>query len=301
MNDDRYNMERRRIIDEEFKTAVHKPTVLAWLLHECLDEFRCASIDEIKKCLGVKPHSTYVKGRETEYFSDKNGTVRMDNIFDVMVPGTNDRISIILDVEGQNDDGDLEYIGKRAEYYISRLVCRQKGNEFSGTDYKDIRRTYSLWVMMEPLADQRNTLIRYSMKPQVMVGNTKRVVTLDTFNIIFLYLGSRYSDDLPEGVRFATALLTLSLSEEERREILTKKYNIPDREYPKEGLMNMSCIYEDTKRRFTREGGIEVGTAAVKSVMEKMNLSPDEAFDLLNIESKYRQFILDDLKKDGTI
>ena len=94
---------------------------------------------------------------------------------------------------------------------------------------------------------------------------------------------------------------SIELSEEERREILTKKYNIPDREYPKEGLMNMSCIYEDTKRRFTREGGIEVGTAAVKSVMEKMNLSPDEAFDLLNIEGKYRQFILDDLKKDGII
>ena len=46
-------MERRRIIDEEFKTAVHKPTVLAWLLHECLDEFRNASIDEIKKKIKV--------------------------------------------------------------------------------------------------------------------------------------------------------------------------------------------------------------------------------------------------------
>ena len=63
----------------------------------------------------------------------------------------------------------------------------------------------------------------------------------------------------------------------------------------------MNSIYEDTKRRYLREGGIEVGTAAVKSVMEKMNLSPDEAFDLLNIDGKYRQFILDDLKKDGTV
>ena len=296
-----FEEERKRIIDGKFKTAVHKPTVLAWLLHECIDEFRNASISEIKRCLGVKPNSTYVKGRETEIFSVDNGTVRMDNIFDVLIPGTDDKVSIILDIEGQNDDGSNEYIAKRAEYYMSRLVCRQKGVDFHGKNYKDIRRTYSLWCMMEPRKEDRNTLVRYNMTPNYLIGDSKNPMQLNTFNIIFLNLGGRYSDDLPEGLRFATALLTTNLSDDERKEVLRKKYKIPLREYPKEGLMNVSCIYEDTKRRFLREGRIESLTSNLLIVMDQLDKTLEEAFDFLKVDEEDRALVTDRLKEDGVI
>ena len=144
-------------------------------------------------------------------------------------------------------------------------------------------------------------MVSYSMMPHINAGNPKNLPKLDTFNIIFLNLGSDYSDELPECIRFPSAVFGNRLPEDRRKDILTNNYKIPKREYPKRELVTMNSIYEDTKRRFTREGGIEVGTTAVKSVMEKMDLSPEEAFDLLNIEGRYRQFIMDDLKKDGIV
>ena len=270
------------------------------MLHLCIDEFKNASIPEIRRCLGVKPRSTYVKGRETEMISSKNGPVVMDTVFDVKVPGTDDTISVIIDIEGQNENTKYP-IEKRAEYYMARLVSSQKGSDFAGTDYGDIRKTYSIWCMMDPHAGDRNSMVTYSMVPRIEADNPENLLRLDTFNIIFLNLGTDYSDELPECIRFPAAVFGKRLPEDRRKNILTNNYKIPMREYPKRELATMNSIYDDTKRRFTREGGIEVGTAAVKSVMEKMDLTPEEAFELLNIENRYRQFILDDLKKDGII
>ena len=124
----------------------------------------------------------------------------------------------------------------------------------------------------------------------------KNPMQLNTFNIIFLNLGGKYSEDLPEGLRFATALLTTNMTDDERREVLRKKYKIPMREYPKEGLMNVSCIYEDTKRRFLREGreeGLKEGITknridSIKAIVSNLNCSIDQAMDTLNIPESER-------------
>ena len=126
------------------------------------------------------------------------------------------------------------------------------------------------------------------------------------WHIIFFYLGENYSDDLTKGVRFATALFALSLSEKERREILTKKYNIPKREYPKRESIITNSIYEDTKRRFLREGreeGREEGerkriedlAGVVSSVMQKMDVPLEEALEITSISDEDRPLIIDRL------
>ena len=62
----------------------------------------------------------------------------------------------------------------------------------------------------------------------------------------------------------------------------------------------MSCIYEDTKRRFLREGreegriegrieGKEESIAdTILSLMEKMNIPMEEAFDLIDVPEEDR-------------
>ena len=59
----------------------------------------------------------------------------------------------------------------------------------------------------------------------------------------------------------------------------------------------MSCIYEDTKRRFLREGreegrveGItENRIDSIKAVMSNLNCSMDQAMDTLNIPESERE------------
>ena len=295
MNREEYDRHIKRILDQDFKTAIHKPSILAWLLHLCVDEFKDSSIEEIRRCLGVKPRSTYVKGRETEMISSEYGPVKMDNVFDVKVPGTDDKISIILDIEGQNDNGKGYPIGKRAEYYISRLISSQKGSEFTGTDYGDIRKTYSIWCMLDPYADDRSSMVSYRMEPHIDAGNPKRLTRLDSMNIIFLNLGVDYSEDLPDCIRFPTAVFAMKLSEDERREILTEKYKIPQREYPKRGADNMTWIFEDSKRRYFRDGKEEGITESridsIKAVMSNLNCSMEQAMDTLDIPDSERDHL----------
>ena len=284
------------------------------MLHLCIDEFKSASIPEIRRCLGVKPNSTYVKGRETELISSKNGPMVMDTVFDVKVPGTDDTISVIIDIEGQNENTKYP-IEKKAEYYMARLVSSQKGSDFTGTDYGDIRKTYSIWCMMDPHACDRNSMVSYSMTPHINTGNPENLLRLDTFNIIFLNLGTDYSDELPECIRFPTAVFGKRLPEDRRKEILTNNYNIPKREYPKRELVVINSIYEDTKRRYLREGreegleigekrgleigekrGIEIGNKkriedlanVVSSVMQRLDLSLEEAMEITNISEEDR-------------
>lgn len=140
---------------------------MAWILRLCIDEFKGSGIEEIRRCLGVKPSSTYVRGRETETISSDHGPIVMDNVFDVKVPGTDGTISMILDIEGQNDNGKRYPIGKRAEYYVSSLVSSQKGAQFTGINYGDIRKVYSIWCMMDPYADERCSMVDYHMVPHV--------------------------------------------------------------------------------------------------------------------------------------
>ena len=291
MDKEEYEKEMKRILDQDFKTAIHKPTILAWFLRLCIDEFKDTDIREIRKCLGVKPRGTYVKGRETEIISSEYGPIKMDNVFDVKVPGTDDTVSIILDIEGQNDNGKGYPIGKRAEYYISRLVSAQKGSDFIGTDYGNIRKTYSIWCMMDPYADDRSSMVSYSMTPHIHAGNPKRLVKMDTMNVIFLNLGVDYSDDLPECIRFPTAVFATKLSEDERREILTEKYKIPQREYPKRELTNMSCIFEDSKRRYYRDGREDTLVNSILAIMSNLNYSTEQAMDTLDIPESERDYL----------
>lgn len=76
MYDDIYDEELKRMIDSEFKTAIHKPMVLANLIHYSIEGFKDCSIKEINRCLGVKPKSTFVKGMETNTSRKDTGRYR---------------------------------------------------------------------------------------------------------------------------------------------------------------------------------------------------------------------------------
>ena len=133
-------------------------------------------------------------------------------------------------------------------------------------------------------------------------------------NVILFNLGVDYSDDLPECIRFPTAVFTMKLSKVERRGILTEMYNIPQREYPKREP-NMSCIFEDIKRRYLREGreeglvegrvegrvegkaeGIGEGKESAQidsmlAIMSTLNLTVEEALDALKIPESERDHL----------
>ena len=297
MKDKEKQEKNKNILDQNFKSLIHRASILSWLLHGCIDELKDKTIDEIKQGLDICADGISVKGRETELISEANGPVIMDNVFDVRVTGTDETLSVIIDVEAQNESNPGYPLGKRAEYYIARLVADQKGKEFRKSDYGKLKKTYSIWLMMDPCEGNRNTVVKYRMA-STSIGNPREVEDLDTMNIIFLNLGGEYGDEVPEELGFMTALFSSGLSEKYRRSILKDKYNIPTDEYPKQELESMGVFYEDTKSRFLREGraegeiqgeikGVIKGKIeAVISLIEKEGYSLEKAVNVVADESE---------------
>ena len=221
--------------DQNFKTVIHRGTILSWILQGCIGELNGADFRKIKEGLDIGADGFTVRGKETEQFSGTNGPVIMDNIF-----------------EAQNDSTPYP-IGKRAEYYLGRLVSAQKGVDFSNSDYGNLRRVYSIWIMMNPPEKNRNTILRYKMTPST-VGKPGEIYELNTFNAIFVNLGGDYDESLPKELKFMSALFMNGLTENERKDLMTKTYKISAKEYPSKELRQMGVFGEDCKRRYTREG-----------------------------------------------
>lgn len=61
----------------------------------------------------------------------------------------------------------------------------------------------------------------------------------------------------------------------------------------------MSCIFEDSKRRYYRDGRIEAIAESVKSIMTQLNKTLEESFEILGVNETDRPWVIDRLKEDG--
>ena len=285
--------------DETFKFFIHKSDVLARLLMDNVDELAGMSVEEIKGCLQLGADGDTVIGKETEYSVRKNDKVILDSVFDVHIPGTEKEISLVVGIEGQNNPRPGYPLEKRAEYYLARMVSAQKGRDFDGKNYGGLRKTYSIWCVLDPLADERNTVYKYKMKGETTFGDTgKEPRPMDTFNVIFINLG-RYADNLPDSLAIGTAMFS-KMDIDERKELVKKKFNIEldDKELGR--LEEMSTLGED-KYEHGKTDGIEIGidmtVGTIVSYVRDTGISVDEALTRSQIPDEYREEVEKEVRK----
>ena len=90
--------------------------------------------------------SSRVQEMATEDVSVLEGTVRYDIRFVVRMPGINERIEIIVNIEIQNNDKPGYPIHKRGIYYGARMVSSQRGTLFRDQEYGKIKKVVSIWI-----------------------------------------------------------------------------------------------------------------------------------------------------------
>ena len=258
-------------LDQNFKTVIHDSDILSWILRGSMDVFRDKEIEEIKNCLELGEDRKTVIGRETEYPSPETGSIVTDSVFDVRIPGSDDMVSVIVNVEAQRNPNPGYPLGKRAEYYVARMVSSQKGREFTGTDYGKIRNVYSIWCVLRPNAKDRNTAVRYSMSPFNLSGDPDREMeALETFNIIMVNIGP-YDESLPNISAFTSALFS-EMGNTERRKVMGERFNISLDDDIMRRLNGMTTLdeeaYEDGFRNGRAEGMAEGKAEAIEMVVD---------------------------------
>ena len=284
-------------LDEVAKKLVKHKIILAEILKACVEEFRNYSIPFIEnQCIvgdvrmnevsidqDVIDADSRIVGSDTEDNSHSEGLIRYDLVFDACVPNTEEIIRLIINVEIQVDVDPGYSIITRGIYYLARLISRQKGTVFTGSDYGKIRKVYSIWICPDPRKEKRNSIAEYGFTQQKVIGKVDEPVeNYDKMKAIIINLNDDGIDNRSDIIRLLSTLLSTNESVEKRKEILENDFHIPMTKEIEEGMQDM-CNYGEALQRYGEQRGLEQG---LKRGLERgLEQGRQEGIDISRLET----------------
>ena len=282
--------------DAACKRVLSEKAILARIMKSCLEEYKNCDVNEIaEKYIEGQPqvsavpvlpdeNSTLINGMDTEDKSVHEGTVTYDIRFRAIVPGSGERIALTINVEAQNDFYPGYPIIKRGIYYCCRMISSQYGREFTGPHYEKIKKVYSIWICMKPPKSRANTITRYRLVEENLVGEaTEPVKNYDLLSIIMLCLGGPGGENYDGVLRMLDVLLSNETSEAEKRKILRDDYDIQMTQTMEREVSVMCNLSKGVLEKGRAEGVAENTLTSIKNLMETLGLSLEAAMAALKV------------------
>ena len=241
-------------------------------------------------------NGTVISGMDTEDKSVREGTVYYDIRFRAIVPGTGERIGLIINVEAQNDFYPGYPIIMRSIYYYCRMISSQHGREFTGSHYEKIKKVYSIWICMNPPQYRENTITRYRLVEEHLIGETKGPVkNYDLLSIIMLCLGGPNRANYDGVIRMLDVLLSNETSEAEKRKILQDDYDIQMTQTMEQEVSVMCNLSKGVRGKGVAEGMTNGILFSIKNLMETLGMTIEQAMAALKIpeaeKKKYKDLL----------
>ena len=296
--------------DEACKRILSEKSVLARIMKACLEEYKDCDVNEIAEkyiegtpqvaAVPVLPDegSTIITGIDTEDKSKREGTITYDIRFRAIVPGSGERISLIINVEAQNDFYPGYPIITRGVYYCSRSISSQYGREFTDSHYEKIKKVYSIWICMTPPKYRANTITRYRLTEENLIGKVVEPVEhYDLLSIVMICLGGPEQENYSGILRMLDVLLSHETSEAEKKKILQNDYGIPMTETIEREVSLMCNLSKGVREKGRAEGRADGIVSSIKNLMETMDLSIEQAMAALKVPETERQKYMDLLER----
>ena len=309
-------------LDAACKQVLAVKIILAWIMKCCLEEFRDHDVNEIAEKyiegepaiskVAVSPDKTNadqrIHGISNEDTSLTEGTVTYDIRFLARVPRSGELIRIIIDLEAQGNYYPGYPLPKRGIYYCCRMISAQYGTEFTNSNYQDIKKVYSIFIAIKPPLERQNTITRYRIVEENMVGSVKEPVeTYDLMTLLMICLG-RPEDTDCDILRLLDVLLSNDIEAAEKQQVLKDDFGIPMTRELERGLHDMCDLGVAIEREGIAKGraegrsegrvegraeGITEGIlSAIRSLTETMGVSVEKAMAALKIpESEQRRYL----------
>ncbi|MBQ3546311.1 MAG: hypothetical protein IJA34_15210 [Lachnospiraceae bacterium] len=324
-------------LDSLCKKILSNKIILAWIMKNTMKEYENYEVSDIAgefiegipKISKVSLHrdemndvvedtENYVDeritGRNTEDVTVNEGRATFDIFYTSVVPNkTNERyetkfkeaqwIKHYVNVEPQNNYFPGYPIVKRGVYYSCRMISSQYQKEFKKSDYAKIKKVYSVWVCTNPPKYIQNSITKYWIHEENVVGNVKKNNNdYDLLNVIIICIGDltdkeSYKKTNNKLLKLLNVLLSKSLSVREKKELLVSEFSIP-MTVEMEGEIEEMCDYSDGIERIGYEKGIEQGMEqgkttgirqSILNLMKTMNVSISESMDMLMIPEEERE------------
>jgi hypothetical protein len=258
-----------RKLDAICKETLSDRYVLAWLLKSCIEEFANYSIKDIATkyiegnvTISERPvHRDEVPdkiiGLNTEDSSITEGKVTYDLMFTAIIPGTNDRIRMYINIEAQSDFNPGYPLIMRGIYYCCRMISAQYEREFTGSHYEDLKKVCSIWICTKPPKNRQNSITQYTIHEETVVGNaTEEKKHYDLMKCIMICLGDE--NDTDGILRLLDSLLSQELDDVTKGTILKDEFDIDMTKTLEKGLKDM-CNYSKGVEQTGIEKGIKIG------------------------------------------
>ena len=283
-------------LDEACKKLLAHKIILAWIMQQTLIEFKDYDILEIaekyiegipviSKCpVRADTGSRYdtvsntdsgcIHGESNEDSIIEEGTVTFDIRFRAIVPLNGEYITLLINVEAQNDFYPGYPLVKRSIYYCCRMISGQYGTEFQNSHYEKIKKVYSIWICINPPKKRANTITKYEISEKNLLGEANEPAeNYDLMTAIMIGLKKNVSEQDTEKniVDLLSTLLSTDISASEKKKIIERDYNIPMQVDVIKEADDM-CNYSD----YVEQRGIEKGRAEGLSLGISQGISQGE-------------------------
>ena len=302
--------------DSCVKRILSEKIILAWILKECVDEFKPYSIQRIMRdCIEgeaqiseiavdqdeldyIEDTDGAIEGQNTEDSSIREGKIFYDIRFSAIVPDTKEPIHLILNIEAQKSDKTAYPIVKRAIYYVSRMISAQKNTIFTKSHYEKIRKVYSIWIQMNVDEDMANSITKYRIAEEQVVGNvSEKESNYDLLTIIMLRLGAANEAGGRPILRLLDILLSAEIKPNEKKTLLEKNFDIPMSAKMRKEANIMCNLGEGIRERAYEKAVQSTRIDDVLNLMKSFKISAEEAINALRIPDSERPSILDKVGK----
>lgn len=292
--------------DAACKKLLSEKIILAWIMKHCLEEYRDFDVDKIAEKyiegtpqvgeVAVSPDESnqfpMIHGLTSEDTTLTEGTVTYDIRFLTTAPVSGELIRLIINIEAQNDFYPGYPLIKRGIYYCSRMISSQYGTEFTGSHYENIKKVYSIWICMNPPKNRENSITRYYIAEDSLVGGvTERKTDYDLMTAVMICLGEMKKDSSTDVLKLLNVLLSTEMDSEDKCQILEDDFHIrmtQTLESEVSLMCNLSKGVEEKGIQKGRQEGIVAMVSALKElqiadtiilskIREKFNLTEETA------------------------
>ena len=140
-------------------------------------------------------------------------------------------IRIIVDVEGQYDFHPGYDVVTRGVFYGARMISSQSGTEFVGEDFDNLRKVYSIWICMDPPDYAANSIVRFSVKPEVLSGKFPQEkldsMKYDLMDVVLVFISTGKTTGVKDELcGMLEVLLADELDKEQRLSSLEADYGM---------------------------------------------------------------------------
>ncbi len=302
--------------DAACKRVLSEKAILARIMKACLEEYKDCDVDDIAgkyiegqpqvATISVHPdeEATLISGMDTEDKLVNEGSVTYDIRFQSIAPSSKEPIALIVNVEAQGRFYPGYPLVKRGIYYCSRMISSQYGREFTDSHYEKIKKVYSIWICKNPPQYRGNTITRYRITEEQLVGKTAEpVMNYDLLSVIMLCLGGPEQENYDGILRMLDVLLSSEVSEQEKRNVLEYDYGIQMTKTMEGEVSTMCNLSRSVMEKGLAEGeakGMAKGMtsailASIENLMETMGLSIEQAMAALKIpeadQQKYMELL----------